>query len=217
MAGLADSTVSDIEMGCLASMSLATLRRVASQLQIQVEIRGRWRGGESERLLNRRHSLLAESVARSLGGHSGWAFAAEVSFSVYGERGVVDQIGWHEASRHLLMIELKTELVDVNEMLGTLDRKARLAPAIAAERGWRPAAVSVWLIVADSRTNRRHAAQHSTLLRTRFALDGRSLPALLRHPSGPTTGLAFWTDSAGGGARRESLAARRAVRRPKRD
>ena len=216
LAGVARSTVSAIETGNMAALSLATLRRVASPLQVQVEVRGRWRGGDGERLLSRRHSRLAESVAQALGRHQGWAFAAEVSFSIYGERGIVDQIGWHEASRHLLVLELKTEFVDVNEMLGTLDRKVRLAPVIGAQRGWRPAAVSVWLIVADSSTNRRHAAEHSTLLRSRFTCDGRSLEAFLRHPAEPTSGLAFWSDVGGGDTRREGLAARKAVRRSKR-
>jgi transcriptional regulator with XRE-family HTH domain len=216
LAGIARSTVSDIEAGNLAAMSLATLRRVGAPLQVEVEVNGRWRGADGERLLSRRHSGLAESVAQSLSRHQGWTFAPEVSFSIYGERGIVDQIGWHEANRQLLVIELKTEFVDVNEMLGTLDRKARLAPAIAAQRGWRPAAVSVWLIVADSRTNRRHAAEHSTLLRTRFSCDGRSLAAFLRNPAGATSGLAFWTDSAAGDTRRGALAAQKAVRLPKR-
>ncbi len=145
-------------------------------------------------------------------GHEGWAFEAEVSFSILGERGIVDQLGWHQATSHLLVIELKTEFVDINEMLGTLDRKVRLARSIAAQRGWHPQAVSVWLIVAESRTNRRHAADHSTLLGSRFSCDGRSLVAFLRHPVAPTRGLAFWTNVDGGGARREELAARRAVR-----
>jgi transcriptional regulator with XRE-family HTH domain len=216
LAGVSRSTVSEIEIGNPAAASLSALRRVGAALQVQVEVRGRWRGGDGDRLLNRRHSRLAESVARSLSRHDGWAFEAEVSFSIYGERGIVDQIGWHEANRHLLVIELKTEFVDVNEMLGTLDRKARLAPAIAAQLGWRPAAVSVWLIVADSRTNRRHAAERSTLLRTRFHCDGRSLSALMRHPGAATSGLAFWTDSAGGDTRRDVLAAQKAVRLPRR-
>jgi hypothetical protein len=84
-------------------------------------------------------------------------------------------------------------------MLGTLDRKQRLIRPIVAERGWQPRAVSVWLIVSDTRTNRRHAIEHATLLRSKFPLDGRQLRQLLRHPSGPTAGLAFWTDSSPGG------------------
>lgn len=47
----------------------------------------------------------------------------EVSFSIYGERGVIDLLAWHGPSRTLLVIELKTEVVDAAEMLGVLDRK----------------------------------------------------------------------------------------------
>ncbi len=51
----------------------------------------------------------------------------------------IDILAWHAASRSLLVIELKTELVDVQETVGTLDRKRRLAAQVAAERGWKPA------------------------------------------------------------------------------
>ena len=108
---------------------------------------------------------------------------------------MIDQVAWHETTAHLLVLELKTALVDVNELLGTLDRKRRLARAVAAERGWRPAWVSVWLIMEDSRTNRRRAAAHRILLRSRLALDGRQLRSFLLKPSVATSGLAFWPDA----------------------
>lgn len=34
----------------------------------------------------------------------------EVSFSIYGQRGVIDILAWHAATRSLLVIELKTEM-----------------------------------------------------------------------------------------------------------
>jgi transcriptional regulator with XRE-family HTH domain len=210
-AGLSRSTISLIERGHCETLSLAAIRRAAGALDIRVDVLGRWRGGDSDRLLSRRHSHLAERFATFLASNPGWVIEPEVSFSIYGERGVVDQLAWHVASGHLLLIELKTEFVDVNEMLGTFDRKRRLATAIAATRGWCPTAVSAWLIVTDTKTNRRHAAQHSTLLRSRFQLDGRQLRPLLKRPSGPTTGLAFWTDSNPGSARPD----RGPVRRPR--
>ncbi len=187
-------TISRLERGRAGGMTLETIERVAAAVEVRVDLLGRWRGGDAVRLLNRRHSLLADSFAAFLGRHDGWFVEPEVSFSIYGERGFIDQLGWHAATGHLLVVELKTEFADINEMLGTLDRKARLARKIAADRGWRPARVSVWLIVADSRTNRRHAAEHASLLRSRFPLDGRSLAAFLENPSAPTSGMAFWTD-----------------------
>ncbi len=200
-ASVSRGSVSLVERGHLQTLALDTVRRVAAAVDVRVEVVGRWRGGDAGRLLSRRHSLLAESFAAFIGTRPGWTVKPEVSFSIYGERGIIDLLAWHAATGHLLVIELKTEFVDVNEMLGTLDRKVRLARTIAAERGWRPCQVSVWLIVSDTKTNRRHATEHATLLHSRFRLDGRQFRGWLMNPTEPTTGLAFWTDSNGGGAR----------------
>jgi hypothetical protein len=66
----------------------------------------------------------------------GWSIAPEVSFSIWGERGLIDILAWHAPTRSLLVIELKTAIVDVSGLVGTVDRKRRLAPEIARSRGW---------------------------------------------------------------------------------
>jgi transcriptional regulator with XRE-family HTH domain len=195
LAGVSRSTISLVERGHCQALSLETIRQIGAAIEIRVELLGRWRGGDADRLLSRRHSMLAESIASFLASYTDWIIEPEVSFAIYGERGVIDQLAWNSGAGHLLIIELKTAFVDVNETLGTLDRKRRLIRSIAAERGWQPKHVSMWLIVSDTRTNRRHAMEHSTLLRSRFRLDGRQLRGFLRHPTEATTGLAFWTDS----------------------
>jgi transcriptional regulator with XRE-family HTH domain len=200
IAGVSRGSVSLIERGHLQKLSLETVRRVAVAVEVRVEVLGRWRGDRADRLMSRRHSALAESFASFLSSRPGWTTEPEVSFSIYGERGIIDQLAWHAATCHLLVIELKTEFVDFNEMLGTLDRKVRLARTIAAGRGWRASQVSVWLIVVDTRTNRRHATEHATLLGARFKLDGRALRGWLQSPAEPVTGMAFWTDANGGSA-----------------
>jgi hypothetical protein len=48
-----------------------------------------------------------------------------------------------------------------------------------------------WVLLEDSRTNRRHVAQHRAFLRTAFPADGRSTAAWLRRPSGPIRCLSF--------------------------
>jgi hypothetical protein len=189
------ATISLVERGHWQSLSMDTVREIAAVLDVRVDVVPRWRGGDLDRLLSRRHSMLAEHVAVVLLAHPGWIAVPEVSFSIYGERGIIDQLAWHEATAHLMVVELKTEFVDLNEALGTLDRKVRLARTIAAERGWRPTTVSVWLIVSDTRTNRRHAAEHATLLGSRFKLDGRHFGAFLRDPREATTGLDFMTNA----------------------
>jgi hypothetical protein len=53
-----------------------------------------------------------------------------------GERGIIDVLAWHAGRRCLLVIELKTELVDPAALLAQVDRYRRLALALARERGW---------------------------------------------------------------------------------
>ena len=62
-AGVSDVTVSRIERGHIDTLSLRTLRIVASALDVRVDLIARWRAGDLDRLLNARHSALHDSVA----------------------------------------------------------------------------------------------------------------------------------------------------------
>jgi hypothetical protein len=132
-----------------------------------------------------------ETFAGVIAGARGWVSAPEVSFSIYGERGVIDALAYHEPTGCLLVVELKTLIVDVNDLMATMDRRRRLASRIARDRGWNARSVSGWVIVADSRTNRRRLATHATVLRTAFPADGRRMRGFLRSPSGSVTALSF--------------------------
>ena len=163
---------------------LRTIRRIAAALDIRIDIVARWRGGELDRLLAARHSTLAEAVA-IISSLPGWALAPEVSFSISGERGMIDILAFHEPTGSLLVIELKTAIVDVNELVGSVDRKRRLAapirggPRLAVERP-----VSCWVIVAAGRTNRGRIEAHRTILRSAFPVSGRTMRGWLRRPVG---------------------------------
>jgi transcriptional regulator with XRE-family HTH domain len=193
-ASVSQTMVSRIERGHLGSVSLDTIRRVAAALDIRVDVTGRWRGGDLGRLLNARHSALNESVIRVVG-RPGWLLAPEVSFSIYGERGAIDLLAWHPEQGTLLVIELKTEIVDVNELVGTFDRKIRLAAQVARDHGWAiesGTAISAWLIVSDTRTNRRRVQDHAGLLGAAYPDDGRAVRRWLAKPNGSIRGLSFW-------------------------
>ncbi len=210
-AGVSDVTVSRIERGHIDTLSLRTLRTVASALDVRVDLIARWRAGDLDRLLNARHSALHDSVAawfRDV--MPEWELAPEVSFSILGERGVIDIVAWHPGRRALLIIELKTDIADVNELVGTFDRKRRLAWRIAKDRGWDPATVSGWVIVASSRTNRARIAAHGAMLRAAFPIDGRSIRAWLVDPIGTISALSTWPSG-----RRGPKAPARRMRVPK--
>ena len=132
-----------------------------------------------------------ERVADLFADLSDWVVIPEATFAVYGERGVIDWLAWHPATRTLLVIELKTALIDIQELLGTLDRKRRLAPEIARRRGWFPAHVGTWLIVAEAARNRRAICAHRSLLGRVFTADGHAVRRWLRAPTGAIQALSF--------------------------
>jgi transcriptional regulator with XRE-family HTH domain len=209
-AGLSQPTISRAECGHLGTLSIDRLRELAAVVDVRVDVVPRWRGGDLDRLLSGAHSALAESVSRTFGGLPEWVVAPEASFAFYGERGIVDLLAWNAVRRALLVIELKTDVVDVNELLGTLDRKRRLAVRIAEERGWvspgnpRPL-TSVWLIVTGSAANRRRIHAHAALLRAALPTDGRSMRSWLRRPDRVVAALSFWGTDVGGTPSRRSV------------
>jgi transcriptional regulator with XRE-family HTH domain len=196
-AGVSRSTVSRLERGGAASLRLASVAAVATALGGRVRLVVQADGADGDRMLASRHAALHEDVARYLRGVGGWEVAPEVTFSVYGERGSIDIFARHAASRTLLVIELKTELVDANELLATLDRKVRLAERIARGRGWIPAVVTSWVVMAEGRTNRRRVGAHREMLRGALPADGRSVGTFLAAPSGQLRALSFWSRTAG--------------------
>jgi transcriptional regulator with XRE-family HTH domain len=189
--GVSRWVIARIERGNLDAISIARLRRTVRALDAHLALILRWNGGDLGRLVSGRHAAMHEAVARMFDALDGWLTVPEVSFSYYGERGVIDVIAWHPIRRTLIVIELKTEIVDVSELIGTMDRRERLAWRIARDRGWRPASVSVWVLVADSRTNRRRLAAFATVLRGAFPADGREMRAWLRSPDQKIAALSF--------------------------
>ena len=190
-AGVSRFVVGRIERGKLDRVALQTLRSVAAATDVDVDLVVRWRGGELGRVVSARHAAMHEALALQMSTEPGWTCEPEVSFSIYGERGVIDALAWHASSRCLLVIELKSELVDINDLMATMDRRLRLATEIADKRGWRAATVSAWVAIADGRTNRRAFARHRTTLRAKFPEDGHTIRRWLRRPAGPIRALSF--------------------------
>jgi transcriptional regulator with XRE-family HTH domain len=212
-AGVSRWIVLRIEHGRLGSVPMGKLRAVAAALDAGIQATVRWQGGDLPKLLNARHAQMHESLARFFAGFPDWLVEPEVSFSIYGERGIIDVLAWHPRRRILLVIELKTEIVDVNEMLGTIDRKRRLAAQIANQYGWHPDAIGTWVVVAASRSNRRAIAQHIAVLRAKLPADGRTVTGWLRSPEGAVQGLSFMPSVHGAHPRPSAAPIRRVDRR----
>lgn len=209
--GLSASMVSLVERGHLDAVALRTIRKIAAELDIRIELTARTRAGDLERLLQAGHAALHEELARHLDSLPGWVHAPEVSFSIWGERGVIDILAYHPPTGSLLVIELKTDLVSLEELLTTMDVRMRLAGKIARDRGWYANTISAWVVVAESAAGRRRVRTHAATLRSAFPADGRLIRSWLRRPQGTVRALSFWANSNRGGVN-QSLATRRRVR-----
>ncbi len=180
-----------IETGRLDGVRFGDIRRYARALGARFDGSVLWQGADLDRMVNRGHARLHEAMATWLGIVGGWLAVPEVSFAYRGDRGVIDIVAWHAASRTMLVIELKTRIVDVNDLMATMDVRGRVARRIAEERGWDPAAIGLWVVVAPARTNGRILAEHATVLRAKFPGDGRTMRRWLSKPSGNVAALSF--------------------------
>ncbi len=186
--GVSTSAISDIERGRLERYTLATVRAVLAAFDARASLDVTWAGrGDLDRLLDADHAAIVQSWA-DLHLRSGWEVWNEASYSIYGERGRIDQLAFHRASGVLEVTECKTGIWDVQDTLGLLDTKIRLARRIAAERSWHVQWVVGALVIAEGRTARRRVAEHHILF-ARYATRGRAAHAWVRGPGPTTSGL----------------------------
>lgn len=195
-AGVSQSVVAQIELGRSGRIVLETLSAVANALGARIDFRLNFNGEALDRLLDEDHAGLVESVTALLRA-SGWETRAEVSFSIRGERGSVDIVGWHAATRVLLMNEIKSVVPDVQATLYGLDRKARLGGEIARELGWRPVAVGRLLVIGASRTARRRVEAHRATFESALPDRSAAVRRFITMPNAaqPIRGLIFVSSS----------------------
>jgi transcriptional regulator with XRE-family HTH domain len=191
-AGTSRHLVSRVERGHLGRVSLGRIEAIADALGASLDLTIRWEGERLDRLLDRVHAATQEAAAASLRTR-GWQTAVEVSFNHYGDRGRVDVLAYHPPTACMLVGEVKSGIGDVQDTLGRIDVKVRLARSLAENAGWSTVrGVVPALILTESRTSRRVIAAHPTLF-ARFSVTGRSAHAWLRHPTlPPPTGLLWF-------------------------
>jgi transcriptional regulator with XRE-family HTH domain len=180
-AGVGRSAVSLVERGRARELSIGVVEAIIGALGGRIDLRVFWNGPDLDRLLDAGHAWIGASIKRRLE-RWGWVVQVEVSYSRYGERGRIDLLAWHPVTGSLLVIEVKTAMVDVQQLLGDLDAKARLARHEAARFGWRVNGVVPAIVLAEDRTTRRRLSEMDALF-DRYALRGRACISWLRTPS----------------------------------
>ena len=196
LAGLAQQTISLIECGHAAAFTIDTVRRAFGALGASYEGLVVWRGGGLDRLLDERHAaLVSATVARFSA--LGWEVAVEASYSIYGERGSIDVLAGHATTRSVLVVEVKSELISIEELGRKLDEKTRLARRqLCRERfGWPPTGVGRLLVLPDLDSARRAVARSAALLDGMFPARGPDVRQWLRRPGGDLNGILFVADT----------------------
>ena len=213
-AGVSDSTVSLIEQGRLDEATVKAIRRVAGAVGMHVPFEPRWRGADLAKLLDEAHARACRQVVARLES-SGWIVRPEFTFNWRGERGSVDILAWHPASRCLLIVEVKTALADLQDLLSTMDRKLRIVPLLVPPLGWRPCAVATVLVLPDESWSRKAVADYGPLFEAALPARTVAVRRWLSRPSDNLRGIWFLptSNSTGVGCRRRSPL--RIRRRPK--
>ena len=205
--------VSRLERGKVKGMTLGSIDRIAEALGASVHLQLQWQGEQLDRLIDAAHAAIQQSVAEVLTS-LGWVVRAEVSFNHYGDRGRVDILAFHPTPRVLLIVEIKSALGDLQDTLGRLDVKVRLARRLAEEVGWTDVAgVTPAIVIGDSRLARRTVLAHATLF-ARYGLRGRAALAWLRRPFSPMPSGLLWFANRPESHRVSVTRGRRAPRRP---
>jgi transcriptional regulator with XRE-family HTH domain len=191
---VSQSAVSRCERGQARSLTLRTIERIAEALGARASLRILWQGEALDRLLDAAHAGLVDEVVRLLRS-KGWEVVAEATFSHYGERGSVDVLAWHPGEEALLIVEVKSVVPDVQAVVAGMDRKCRLGPTLAAERGWRPRSISRLLVLPEDRTARRRLAGHAATFDLALPLRTAAVRRWLGAPRAAMGGVLFLPSS----------------------
>jgi transcriptional regulator with XRE-family HTH domain len=217
-AGVSQQTVSVIELGRLDEVDLATLRRVCAVLGIDISLAPRWHGPDLDQLLDAGHASIVEAVEAEFRAAS-WTVEVDWSFSHFGERGAVDILAWMPERRALAVVEVKTRVVDLQDLLGALDRKVRLArELLPAERGWQPVSVGRIVVLPDRSSARDAVARHAVTFSV--VLPGRTVETRrwIRDPASDLRSVWFLRGTTPAGAPEADRVPRQRIRaRPRRE
>jgi transcriptional regulator with XRE-family HTH domain len=190
-AGLSRKTVSRLERGLIDAMTVASLRAISRALGMTSIVSLGWRSPEVDRLRDRLHSAMVEQMASILSA-TDWQTKVEHSFNHFGERGSIDILAWHPACHTLLIVEIKTRLWDIQDLLSTMDKKRRLMPGLVArDFGWKVRTVGALLVLPEMSTHRHVIDRHAATFRAALPQRQREVRDWLADPATDLRGILF--------------------------
>lgn len=212
--GIDQTSQSRLEGGRLAGFTLRALRAAVTPLGMEVRLQAIGPPYSLREPRDAVHARLVELVAAMLR-RGGWTVLPEYTFNHFGERGSVDLVAWHPRRRALLIVEVKSRIIDIQELLSAFNRKLRIVPiTVRTTRGWNPIAVGHVLVVAEGTSQRRMIRAYATTFTSVLPASGRAIRAWLKDPVGHLAGVWFQPPTPAGHGKRPSPGSRR-IRRPR--
>jgi transcriptional regulator with XRE-family HTH domain len=137
-AHVSQSTICRVELGRIDSLSIETAARVLDALGVRasLELRAPF-VAKNSRQRDAGHARCLAYVVRRLE-RAGWLVRTEVEIVSGSTRGWIDILAFRPSDRTLLVVEIKTELVDLGAIMRQQNWYEREAWAAARRFGWRP-------------------------------------------------------------------------------
>jgi len=170
---LAQSTICRIERATLADLTFDTAAAVLDVLGVRATLDLQSPLiADGRRQKDPAHARCVAYVARRLR-RLGWATITEVEIATGSSRGWIDVLAHRESDGLLLVIEVKTDLVDVGMVQRQVAWYERAAWDAARQQGWQPErAISAVLVLATRRCVER-IIKNRELLRQSFPTSAR--------------------------------------------
>jgi hypothetical protein len=181
--------MSRLERGLHAGLDLDDLQRLATAMggRFRIQLDAPFLADRSVQR-DRVHGRCIGYAARRLR-RDGWAVESEVEISGSAGPGWIDLLGWDPSSRALLVIEIKTEIVDFGRIQRTLGWYQSCARVAAQRFGWFPRTTSAALLLLDSRTVADRLRDNRDLARVAFPQRARDIEGFVRDSARRNGGL----------------------------
>jgi transcriptional regulator with XRE-family HTH domain len=176
--GVSQSWVCAVERGRATDVTLATADRLLAAMGAELNLRAVAPFLADSRQRDPAHAQCVAHVARRLQG-AGWRIATEVEIGSDRSKGWIDILAWHPNTGVVLMIEVKTELLDLGSIERTMNWYLREAWSAARRLGWRPTRVRGCLLVLSTEVVEQRIRENRDTLGRVFPIRAQALSSLV--------------------------------------
>jgi len=181
--GVSQSVISRLETHRTRDVRMSVVDRLLVALGVRY-----WLGTEPPNIARRPtdlvHGRCSAHVARRLIA-AGWQVEREVEVIGSGSHGWIDVLAFEPNARIMLVIEVKTELLDVGAIERSLNWYVRESRSASRRLGWRPDAVASALLVLESAMNDERLSASADVFRIAFPGRATGLRAVIARTTSP--------------------------------